>query len=597
MFKSKKAAEQGAAAPAAASKKRGVIANRTDEDFSVFNKVVVEKPAAERKKIGDVLSAHYVFADLQAKTIQDVVDVMKPCPVTAGTDIITQGDSGDLFYVMCGGIAKVLVGGNHVHTYDGASAFGELSLMYSAPRAATIRADTDCNCYSLDLRSFRFILSKTASSGLMAKCEFVKKVKLLSALNDQMVNQVASALVEETFREGEYIITQGEEGDKFYIIADGNVKCTSTKEGGAEIDLITCKAGDYFGEMALMLNEPRHANCIAFGGPVTCFVLSRENFMLILGGMDKITQTLAQQMRIRILKSVPLLAMLTDDELIQVANSMRVQCFGPGEVIIEEGQKGERFYIINDGEVAVSKNNGGTEVEITRLSNQEYFGERALIREEPRKATIKAVGEVECLVLERAAFLKLLLPTQDKTFEEEMLSREQMSSGSGGGAGGRRAAAQIPFEELDMLATIGTGTFGRSETTRHSRLERASRNSREGVPPPPRNVPFKPLGANLSGYGATNRGLGLPQFQIRSHLLAILRTPSRSPENRKRWDRKDGSRSLAYWHGAQGRGGRLFRPVLKWDPAVLLVASLFIPRIVLEWGGGGTHELPFFFFS
>ena len=33
-------------------------------------KVVVEKPAAERKKIGDVLSAHYVFADLQAKTIQ-----------------------------------------------------------------------------------------------------------------------------------------------------------------------------------------------------------------------------------------------------------------------------------------------------------------------------------------------------------------------------------------------------------------------------------------------------------------------------------------------------------------------------------------------
>ena len=50
------------------------------------------------------------------RATQDVVDVMKPCPVTAGTDIITQGDSGDLFYVMCGGIAKVLVGGNHVGT-------------------------------------------------------------------------------------------------------------------------------------------------------------------------------------------------------------------------------------------------------------------------------------------------------------------------------------------------------------------------------------------------------------------------------------------------------------------------------------------------
>jgi hypothetical protein len=81
-----------------------------------------------------------------------------------------------------------------------------------------------------------------------------------------MVNQVASALVEESFTEGQYVITQGEEGDKFYIIAEGAVKCTSTKEGGAEIDLITLKDGDYFGEMALMLNEPRHANCIAVNG-------------------------------------------------------------------------------------------------------------------------------------------------------------------------------------------------------------------------------------------------------------------------------------------------------------------------------------------
>ena len=76
--------------------------------------VLVEKSAADRKIIQDVLTEHYVFNDLTQKTIADVVDVMKPCPVKAGTDIITQGDSGDLFYVMTGGRANVLVDGNQV---------------------------------------------------------------------------------------------------------------------------------------------------------------------------------------------------------------------------------------------------------------------------------------------------------------------------------------------------------------------------------------------------------------------------------------------------------------------------------------------------
>lgn len=167
--------------------------------------------------------------------------------------------------MLTSGRAVVLVNGNQVHQYDETGAFGELSLMYNAPRAATVRAATECTLYSLDLRSFRFILSKTASSGLMAKCDFLKKVPLLKPLPDNIISQIASALIEERFKDKDYIIRQGDEGDKFYIINEGSVRCTSTKENGSEVDLITLNSGDYFGEMALMLNEPRHANCIAVG--------------------------------------------------------------------------------------------------------------------------------------------------------------------------------------------------------------------------------------------------------------------------------------------------------------------------------------------
>ena len=50
---------------------------------------------------------HYVFADLQPKLITDVVDVMKNASTPAGTDIITQGEVGDVFYVLIQGNAIV----------------------------------------------------------------------------------------------------------------------------------------------------------------------------------------------------------------------------------------------------------------------------------------------------------------------------------------------------------------------------------------------------------------------------------------------------------------------------------------------------------
>jgi len=74
--------------------------------------------------------------------------------------------------------------------------------------------------------------------------------------------------------------------------------------------------GDYFGEMALMLDEPRHANCIAVNGPVKALKLSKNDFLSMFGPLQAL---LEKQMRLRILKSVPLLAILSDDELSKVS--------------------------------------------------------------------------------------------------------------------------------------------------------------------------------------------------------------------------------------------------------------------------------------
>lgn len=64
-----------------------------------------------------------------------------------------------------------------------------------------------------------------------------------------------------------------------------------------------------------MLDEPRHANCIAVNGPVKALKLSKNDFLSMFGPLQAL---LEKQMRLRILKSVPLLAILSDDELSKV---------------------------------------------------------------------------------------------------------------------------------------------------------------------------------------------------------------------------------------------------------------------------------------
>ena len=66
-----------------------------------------------------------------------------------------------------------------------------------------------------------------------------------------------------------------------------------------------------------MLNEARHANCIAVDGPVRCLCLDQPRFALLLGGA--VQDELVQRMRTRILQSVPLLAKLPEDQLTTLA--------------------------------------------------------------------------------------------------------------------------------------------------------------------------------------------------------------------------------------------------------------------------------------
>lgn len=105
---------------------------------------------------------------------------------------------------------------------------------------------------------------------------------------------------------------------------------------------------------------------------------------------------------------VKLLKRLPKDELPALAKQATEVLFKPGESIITQGEEGSDFYMIKKGTADVEIN-GKT---VASLKAGDYFGENALLRNEPRNATIKATKEVVTLKITRKSFMSLGL--QDK---------------------------------------------------------------------------------------------------------------------------------------------------------------------------------------
>lgn len=103
-----------------------------------------------------------------------------------------------------------------------------------------------------------------------------------------------------------------------------------------------------------------------------------------------------------------------------------LQLFERGQVIFRQGEMGNRVYVIMSGEVEVVQDRPGTwETVIARLRPGEFFGEMALIQTAPRVATIRALSDLDVLVMQRGAFLSLFtyLPALRQTFQRMVHER------------------------------------------------------------------------------------------------------------------------------------------------------------------------------
>lgn len=139
--------------------------------------------------------------------------------------------------------------------------------------------------------------SESNGSGIMklhgeeneAVLAMLEKNPLWAGLDRKDLKEIVKVAMERKFESGDIILSKGEGGVGFYLIRDGSVEIRSDGNILAKLG-----PGQFFGEMAILDNQPRSADVVA-AEPSRCFIVSEWSFKALISENPKIAMNMLQE--------------------------------------------------------------------------------------------------------------------------------------------------------------------------------------------------------------------------------------------------------------------------------------------------------------
>lgn len=241
----------------------------------------------------------------------------------------------------------------------------------------------------------------------------LRAVPLWQDVPEPRLLQIARAMRAQDVVEGTEIVRQGEEGDKFYIVVRGAFEVL---ENGEPVNRLG--AGNYFGELALLSHKPRMATVVAVA-PSRVLWLDHADFDALLAHDLQTRKKMEASVQYRgDIASILLFRDLAPSELDLLLSKLAPLSVAPGEIIMRQGEPGDRFYVVRSGQIEIVKDG----IVIATRGRGEAVGEIALLMNVPRTATVRAVEPTELLALSRADFNDILLNYLNRSEQLAQLS-------------------------------------------------------------------------------------------------------------------------------------------------------------------------------
>lgn len=238
---------------------------------------------------------------------------------------------------------------------------------------------------------------------------------VFDAVDESTKLQFVNAMEPQEFNEGDWVMHQGDVGDFFYIVEEGEVAFhvdgessnISTKDLGLNKfppEVGTGSKGSTFGELALLYNTPRAAS-VRVLTPLKLYKIGQLTFRSMLTSH----QLKDRSNIISLVKKLSVFQDLDESKIRKLVDAFVIVEYGPGERVVNKGDEGRVFYIVKSGQLKVDEiGHGNSKFQDQILEEGDSFGERALITGDTRAANVSAVTPSSLLAISKDVLEEIL---------------------------------------------------------------------------------------------------------------------------------------------------------------------------------------------
>ncbi len=232
---------------------------------------------------------------------------------------------------------------------------------------------------------------------------FFKDSMLFKELDETTMHALADRVQGLIVNPRKYVIHEGDEGDMLYIVYQGSMEVLMNLKSGRPLKIADLRAGDVFGEVALIQHIPRTRSVRATKRSLLLTLRNEDFESLVVEhlGARRIQDIVEKQ---AFLSRIELCRHWHPQALARFAQLTRFATFQAKDRVINKGMANQFFYLIYDGMLEVSTG----DKTLAKLTSGQFFGEISLLQNSVSTADVTAVVESRCLVVTRREFLSFM---------------------------------------------------------------------------------------------------------------------------------------------------------------------------------------------